>query len=66
MFRKIKDFLMNLMIMSTSYSLGVFAEPLSSDEEAYYIEECLKGDKNARNKLIEHNLRLVAHICKEI
>ncbi|MBQ4262710.1 MAG: RNA polymerase sporulation sigma factor SigK [Bacilli bacterium] len=65
MFSKIKEFIMNLMVMTTSYSLGVFASPLSSEKEEYYINECIKGDKNARNKLIEHNLRLVAHIVKK-
>lgn len=44
---------------------GVFPKPLSAAEE----EECFRkmhgGDRNARNKLIEHNLRLVAHIIKK-
>ncbi len=38
---------------------------LSSEEEKHYIDLMEKGDKNARNKLIEHNLRLVAHIAKK-
>ncbi len=38
---------------------------LSDDEEKHYLELLQKGDKNARNKLIEHNLRLVAHIAKK-
>ena len=38
---------------------------LSPDEEKEYIMLMEKGDKNARNKLIEHNLRLVAHIAKK-
>jgi len=62
---KIKDYLRKLMFFTTSYSLGVFDEPLSKEEEDYYIDKYLKGDKNARNKLIEHNLRLVAHIVKK-
>jgi len=53
------------MLFTTSYSINVFAPPLSAKEEDYYIEKLLKGDKNARNKLIEHNLRLVAHIVKK-
>ena len=38
---------------------------LSSEEEKIYIDLMQTGDKNARNKLIEHNLRLVAHIAKK-
>ena len=65
MFYKIKDFIMRMMVFTTSYSLGVFASPLSSEEEEYHIKEHLKGNKESRNKLIEHNLRLVAHIVKK-
>ena len=65
MFNKIKEFLKNMMILTTSYSLNVFDKPLSSDEENKCIEGLLKGDKESRNKLIEHNLRLVAHIVKK-
>ena len=54
-----------MMILTTSYSLNVFDKPLSSDEENKCIEGLLKGDKESRNKLIEHNLRLVAHIVKK-
>ena len=53
------------MILTTSYSLNVFDKPLSSEEENKCIEGLLKGDKESRNKLIEHNLRLVAHIVKK-
>ncbi|MEN2465056.1 RNA polymerase sporulation sigma factor SigK [Ornithinibacillus sp. FSL M8-0202] len=42
-----------------------FPQPLSSEEEAKYIEEMQNGSEEARNKLIEHNLRLVAHIVKK-
>ncbi|MBP1968744.1 RNA polymerase sporulation-specific sigma factor [Virgibacillus natechei] len=42
-----------------------FPQPLPPDEEAKYIEQMQHGDENARNKLIEHNLRLVAHIVKK-
>ena len=42
-----------------------FLKPLSAKEEAMYIEKYKNGDKNAKNKLIEHNLRLVAHISKK-
>lgn len=42
-----------------------FPQPLSSADEAKYIKAMQKGDSEARNKLIEHNLRLVAHIVKK-
>ena len=48
-----------------SYSINVFPEPLSSEEEEIYLEKLKNGDKDARAKLIEHNLRLVAHIVKK-
>ena len=42
-----------------------FKQPLSSNEEAKLLEKHFQGDQEARNKLIEHNLRLVAHIAKK-
>ncbi|NLP35779.1 MAG: RNA polymerase sporulation sigma factor SigK [Clostridiales bacterium] len=42
-----------------------FPKPLNSKEEADYLQRCKEGDKEARDKLIEHNLRLVAHIVKK-
>lgn len=44
---------------------NLFPEPLTKTEEEYYIKKYLEGDKEAKNKLIEHNLRLVAHIAKK-
>ena len=44
---------------------GSFPRPLSAAEERDCVERCLQGDLEARNKLIEHNLRLVAHIIKK-
>ncbi len=43
---------------------NLFPEPLSKSEEEYYLKKYFDGDKEAKNKLIEHNLRLVAHIAK--
>ena len=42
-----------------------FPKPLSAAEEKMYIERMAQGDTEARDKLIEHNLRLVAHIAKK-
>lgn len=44
---------------------SLFPEPLSSEEEKIYIEKYEHGDEEARNILIERNLRLVAHVCKK-
>ena len=48
-----------------SYSINVFPEPLSKEEESICLYNAKMGDKSARSKLIEHNLRLVAHIVKK-
>ena len=42
-----------------------FPKPLSQEEERAYLERWMTGDLEARNKLVEHNLRLVAHIVKK-
>ena len=44
---------------------GSFPPPLSEKEEKELVEKMLKGDDSARSKLIEHNMRLVAHIVKK-
>ena len=44
---------------------GSFPKPLSAKEERLYLERSANGDMEARNKLVEHNLRLVAHIIKK-
>ena len=58
-----------LMISSLMYSLqlssGSFPKPLTQQEEAHYLELAAQGDLEARNILIERNLRLVAHIMKK-
>lgn len=55
----------NLYFFTGSYSINIFPEPLSIKEEQECIEKMLLGNAEARNKLIEHNLRLVAHIVKK-
>ena len=59
------DLFKNLFFFTASYSNNLFPDPLTDDEESKYLELMMKGDKEARNKLIEHNLRLVAHIVKK-
>ena len=63
MFKKIFDVIKNLFNMS--YSTQVFPDPLSKEDEEKYIKEASMGDSYARGMLIEHNLRLVAHIVKK-
>ncbi len=55
----------DLLFFTGSYSINVFPDPLKEEEEKKAIEKMLLGDKEARNTLIEHNLRLVAHIVKK-
>ena len=58
-----------LMLSSLLYSLqlstGSFPRPLTEEEEQYYLKLSAQGDLEARNILIERNLRLVAHIMKK-
>ena len=65
MFFKLLDLLKTFFMFTGSYSNNVFYDPLSPEEEEKYIKLLQMGDKEARNKLIEHNLRLVAHIVKK-
>ena len=45
--------------------MKTFPKPLTPQEEREYLERCKEGDPEARNMLIEHNMRLVAHIVKK-
>jgi RNA polymerase sporulation-specific sigma factor len=55
----------NLLFFTGSYSNNVFPDQLPKHLEDEYIKRAKNGDMEARNKLIEHNLRLVAHIVKK-
>ena len=65
MFFTILESLLSHMFFLGSYSNDVFPEPLSNEEELKCIIKMKNGDMDARNKLILHNLRLVAHIVKK-
>ena len=58
-----------LMLSSLLYSLqlstGSFPKPMTEDEERHYLKLAKAGDLDARNVLIERNLRLVAHIMNK-
>lgn len=58
----LSEFWVFILNVTTSNS---FPKPLKAEEELECIELIRKGDKAARHKLIEHNLRLVAHIVKK-
>ena len=42
-----------------------FPKPLSPEDEAKYLRLAREGDKNAKDTLVRHNMRLVAHIVKK-
>ena len=53
------------LLCSLQLSTGSFPKPLTEEEERHYLELAAQGDLEARNILIERNLRLVAHIMKK-
>ena len=57
--------ILSSLLCSLQLSTGSFPKPLSAEEEAHYLKLSAQGDLNARNILIERNLRLVAHIMKK-
>ncbi len=65
MFNFLKKLFKDFYIFTAAYSNNTFPDPLSKEEENLYVEKAKLGDKEARSKLIEHNLRLVAHIVKK-
>ncbi len=65
MFEFLKKLFKDFYLFTASYSNNVFPDPLSKEDEEKYIKLANMGDQNARAKLIEHNLRLVAHIVKK-
>ena len=66
MFKKLLSLIFDdLSVLSCTYSNNIFPEPLNKEEEKILLENMFANDKDARSKLIEHNLRLVAHIVKK-
>ena len=57
--------MISMLLYSLQLNTGSFPKPLTEDEERYYLERSARGDLEARNILIERNLRLVAHIMKK-
>jgi len=56
---------MSTLLYSLQLNTGSFPKPLTEEEEQYYLARAKAGDMDARNTLIERNLRLVAHIMKK-
>lgn len=57
--------MLSTLLYSLQLSTGSFPKPLTEEEEHRYLELAQKGDLEARNILIERNLRLVAHIMNK-
>lgn len=57
--------ILSSLLYSLQLSAGSFPKPLTAREEEHYLKLAAKGDLEARNILIERNLRLVAHIMKK-
>ncbi|KAA0549322.1 RNA polymerase sporulation sigma factor SigK [Bacillus sp. BGMRC 2118] len=58
-------FVKELLLFVSYVKNNAFPQPLSSSDEQMYLKRMAEGDDEARNLLIEHNLRLVAHIVKK-
>ncbi len=54
-----------IFVVGYIQSSNLFPEPLNAEDEKFYLEKYKDGDEEARNILIERNLRLVAHVCKK-
>ena len=66
MFMLLQSLLLNFFYIFLKVSGSkAFPSPLSAEDERKYFIKCRDGDMQARDKLIEHNLRLVAHIVKK-
>lgn len=61
----ITEIIKGFIVGTGSYGSKTFPDPLAKDEEEKLIEKMQNNEEDARNKLIEHNLRLVAHIVKK-
>ncbi|MBE6899037.1 MAG: sporulation sigma factor SigK [Ruminococcaceae bacterium] len=56
--------ILSSLLCSLQLSTGSFPKPLTAEEERHYLALAHEGDLEARNILIERNLRLVAHVMK--
>lgn len=67
MIRKIKEWILRIFTPEVFYvgSADKLPEPLTKEDESFYVEKAIEGDEFARSKLIEHNLRLVVFLAKK-
>ncbi|MBQ2804959.1 MAG: RNA polymerase sporulation sigma factor SigK [Clostridia bacterium] len=65
MFTNFLQLLRHIFFFTGYFSNGSYPKPLSPKEEKALLERFFRGDKGAREKLITHNMRLVAHIAKK-
>ena len=57
--------ILSSLLYSLQLSTGSFPRPLTEQEERHYLERSAQGDLEARNILVDRNLRLVAHIMNK-
>ena len=57
--------MLSVLLYSLQLNTGSFPKPLTEEEERHYLALFRAGDQNARDVLIQRNLRLVAHIMKK-
>ena len=65
MFFSFFQFIKRLFFVTGYFQTGSYAQPLSPQKEAHYLQLLAQGDANAREMLICHNMRLVAHVAKK-
>ncbi|MBP1156485.1 N-acetylglucosamine kinase-like BadF-type ATPase [Paenibacillus sp. PvR052] len=65
-FSAIALFIKELMLLVSYVKNNAFPQPLAEDEEEKHLRLMAQGNQHSRNLLIEHNLRLVAHIVKTL
>ena len=65
MFTTLLDFIRRIFFLTGYFQNGSYPRPLSAEEEQDCLKRMKTGDKKARDKLICHNMRLVAHVAKK-
>lgn len=66
LFAMIALFIKQLSLLVSYVKNNAFPQPLTEEEEAKHLRLMAEGNQESRNMLIEHNLRLVAHIVKTL
>lgn len=66
LFTAIALFIKELMLLVSYVKNNAFPQPLTEEEEMRHLKQMAQGDQHSRNMLIEHNLRLVAHIVNTL